>query len=123
MMQFSYYSVISPEGCSAILWRGEEKEHLEDAANILKLTADDLLSFGIIDEIVPEPLGGAHRNHDEAAKLLGNSLIKHLKEITSKPIDELLESRYLKFRRIGEFIEEKKEEVESARVERCGSDG
>jgi acetyl-CoA carboxylase carboxyl transferase subunit alpha len=122
MLQYSYYSVISPEGCAAILWRGEEKEHLADAANILKLTADDLYNFDILDEIVPEPLGGAHRDHNEAARLLKEAIIRNLKEILKKPIDELLDERYKKYRRIGRFVENREREVSGARVERSGGD-
>ena len=104
MLEYSYYSVISPEGCAAILWRGEEKEHLEDAARILHLTAQDLHGFGIVDEVVPEPLGGAHRDHEAAAALLKPILLKHLRQLLDVPKERLLEERYGKYRRIGRFL-------------------
>ncbi len=101
VMENAYYSVISPEGCSAILWKSSDG--VEAAAEALKLTAKDLLSFGIIDEIIPEPLGGAHRYPQQAAEILRTYIEKHLKEITSIPIDELLSLRYQKFRKIGAY--------------------
>lgn len=104
MLEYSYYSVISPEGCAAILWRGEEKEHLEDAAKILRLTAQDLYEFGIVDEVVKEPLGGAHRDHQTAAKLLKTALLAHLRQLLKIPKDKLLTNRYEKYRKIGRFL-------------------
>jgi len=104
ILENSYYSVISPEGCAAILWRGEESEHLEDAARILHLTAEDLKEFGIADEVVKEPLGGAHRDHQAAAQLLKPALLKHLRELLKLPKEKLLEERYAKYRRIGRFL-------------------
>ncbi|MFA5089028.1 MAG: acetyl-CoA carboxylase carboxyltransferase subunit alpha [Candidatus Omnitrophota bacterium] len=101
ILQNAYYSVISPEGCASILWRNSVKA--PEAANALKLTAEDLLKFGIIDEIVPEPLGGAHRNPDEVAESLKGVILKHLKELSALSKDDLLESRYKRFRKIGEF--------------------
>jgi acetyl-CoA carboxylase carboxyl transferase subunit alpha len=105
MLENAYYSVISPEGCAAILWRGEEKKRLEEAANILKLTSKDLHRLGIVDEIVPEPLGGAHRDHDEMARILRENLLKHLNELQKLPEEELLRTRYEKLKAIGEFAE------------------
>lgn len=105
MLENAYYSVISPEGCAAILWRGEEKERLEEAANILKLTSKDLHRLGIVDEIVSEPLGGAHRDHDEMARILRENLLKHLNELQKLPEEELLRTRYEKLKAIGEFAE------------------
>jgi len=95
----AYYSVISPEGCAAILWK--EGAKAPEAAEVLKLTAQDLLRMGIIDEIIPEPLGGAHRDPEKMAMILKESIHKNLKELQALNIKELLDSRYKKFRRIG----------------------
>ncbi len=103
MMQFAYYSVISPEGCATILWKGAE--HAPRAADALRLTAPDLKSMGIIDDIVTEPLGGAHRDHREAAAALKSYLLRALREIAEPPRGDLLQRRYDKFRRIGVFHE------------------
>ena len=105
MLEHSVYSVISPEGCAAILWKKEgtdigQKEY-EKAANALKITAQDLYDLAIIDEIVPEPVGGAHRDHNECSKALEAVLEKHLMELKEKPMDTLIEDRYRKFRKIG----------------------
>jgi acetyl-CoA carboxylase carboxyl transferase subunit alpha len=99
-----YYSVISPEGCAAILWKGEENKQ-EEAAKILKLTASDLKELGIVDEIVPEPLGGAHRDYEAMAATLKETLIRHLKELSSTEVNELLELRYAKLMKIGAYFE------------------
>ncbi|MCM8787261.1 MAG: acetyl-CoA carboxylase carboxyl transferase subunit alpha, partial [Candidatus Omnitrophica bacterium] len=103
MMEYSYYSVISPEGCAAILWKDSSKK--EEAAQALKLTAQDLYNFKIIDEIVPEPEGGAHRNSQQAALNLKNTLIKSIDELSKIPIQQLLDNRYRKYRLIGVFKE------------------
>src|SRR5881398_1295393 len=105
ILENAYYSVISPEACSAILWR--DRRHAAEAAEALKLTARDLLKLGVVDEIVPEPEGGAHRDYDVAAQILGEALRSNLKEISKIPADELLEKRYRKFRRLGIFSESK----------------
>lgn len=102
VMENAYYSVISPEGCAAILWKDSAKA--DQAAEALKLTAPELLKLGIIDDIVPEPQGGAHRNPDEAAKNLKNTIKKHLEELKKIPADKLLASRYQKYRKIGVFV-------------------
>ncbi|NWG12119.1 MAG: acetyl-CoA carboxylase carboxyltransferase subunit alpha [Acidobacteria bacterium] len=99
MMENSVYSVISPEGCSAILWK--DQEHVEAAASALKITVDDLLSFGVVDEMVPEPPGGAYTDHDEAARLLDARLKPALESLLGESGDELREQRYQKFRRMG----------------------
>jgi acetyl-CoA carboxylase carboxyl transferase subunit alpha len=99
MLENSIYSVISPEGCSAILWK--DQEHIEDAAASLKLTATDLQSFGIIDEIVPEPPGGAHLDYDASAKKLDSCLKRAFDSFLGKPPAELREQRYRKFRQMG----------------------
>lgn len=103
VFQNAYYSVISPEGCASILWRSSLKS--PEAAEALKLTADDLLKFGIIDDIVPEPLGGAHRDPEIVAGNLKKIILKHLKSLSSLSKDELLEARYEKFRKMGQFSE------------------
>jgi acetyl-CoA carboxylase carboxyl transferase subunit alpha len=103
MLEHTYYSVISPEGCASILWKGSE--HAPQAAAALKFTSRDLLRFGIIDEIVPEPLGGAHRAHGEAASNLKSFLLRHLRELKGVSLETLLDSRYQKFRKMGVFTE------------------
>lgn len=99
----AYYSVISPEGCAAILWK--DRKYAPDAAEALKLNSKDLVRFGVADEILEEPLGGAHRNPDEAASSLQTLLKKQLQDLEKTPIDELVEARYQKFRKIGVFAE------------------
>lgn len=103
MLEFSYYSVITPEGCASILWKGSE--HAPKAAAALKMTSRDLLRFGIIDEVVPEPLGGAHRDHREAAANIKSFLLHALRQTKDLGVDELLERRYEKYRKIGAFVE------------------
>jgi acetyl-CoA carboxylase carboxyl transferase subunit alpha len=99
MMENAIYTVISPEGCSAILWK--DQEHVAAAADALKITAQDLLSFGIIDEIVSEPPGGAQTDFDGAAQALDLRLRPALEALQSKSPEELQELRYQKFRRMG----------------------
>ena len=101
MMENSIYSVISPEGCAAIMWRDATKKEL--AAEAMRITATDLSEMGCIDDIVPEPEGGAHRDHEAAANLLDISLQKHYAELKKLPPTELLASRYNKFRTIAQF--------------------
>ena len=103
MLEHSIYSVISPESCSAILWK--DQEHVQEAAETLRLTAGHLFEFGIIDEIVPEPRGGAHRNREQAASLLLQSLAPHLREIQALDACQRLDLRFQKFRRLGEYLE------------------
>jgi acetyl-CoA carboxylase carboxyl transferase subunit alpha len=103
MLEFTYYSVISPEGCASILWKGSE--HAPKAAESLKMTSRDLLGFGIIDDIVTEPLGGAHRDHREAAGNLKSYLIHAIRQLKEIPLDELLQRRYDKYRKMGVFLE------------------
>jgi acetyl-CoA carboxylase carboxyl transferase subunit alpha len=105
ILENAYYSVISPEACSAILWR--DRRHAAEAAEALKLTAQNLLKLEVVDEIVPEPEGGAHRDYDSVAANLSTALRDNLKRISAIPIDELLTKRYEKFRRIGSFAEGK----------------
>ena len=103
MLENSVYSVISPEGCASILWRSAAKA--EVAAEALKITARDLKEFGIIDEIVPEPEGGAHLDPDASAASLGSVLSDSLRDLSRLPVSELLDRRYEKFRRMGQFFE------------------
>jgi acetyl-CoA carboxylase carboxyl transferase subunit alpha len=103
ILENAYYSVISPEACSAILWK--DRRHAAEAAEALKLTAQDLIKLGVVDEIIPEPEGGAHRDHETAAKTLGESLRSNLDRLLKMPIAQLLEARYAKFRRLGNFAE------------------
>src|SRR5436309_13198836 len=105
ILENAYYSVISPEACSAILWR--DRRHAAEAAEALKLTAQDLLKLDVVDEIVPEPEGGAHRDCDSTAESLGKALRRNLQQISEIPIDELLKKRYEKFRRLGSFTGDK----------------
>jgi acetyl-CoA carboxylase carboxyl transferase subunit alpha len=105
MLEHSIYSVISPEGCAAILWKDGEKGK-EVAAESLKLTAPDLSRLGVIDEIVKEPLGGAHRDPEGMAQILKEVVERHLKELESMKEEELLGLRYEKFRRMGTFIDD-----------------
>ncbi len=103
MMQYSIYSVISPEGCASILWRDATKA--ETAAEALKITAPELLKLGIIDEIITEPLGGAHRNYEAVAKSLDDVLLRHLKELQKIPANRIAEKRHEKFRVMGPVSE------------------
>ncbi|MDR7408897.1 MAG: acetyl-CoA carboxylase carboxyltransferase subunit alpha [Armatimonadota bacterium] len=101
MMQYAIYSVIPPEGCAAILWRDAARK--EEAASALKLTAQDLLELGVVDEVVPEPLGGAHLDPERAAQALREALVRHLREVQAVPPEERLRRRYDKYRRMGRF--------------------
>ena len=100
MMENAYYSVISPEGCAAILWK--DRKYATEAAQALKLSANDLLDLEIIDEVIPEPMGGAHHDHVGSANNLKATVNRHLLELESVPIGNLLEKRYQKFRKFGE---------------------
>jgi acetyl-CoA carboxylase carboxyl transferase subunit alpha len=102
MMENSIYSVISPEGCAAIMWRDASKKEL--AAEAMRITATDLEELGCVDDIVPEPEGGAHRDYEAAANLLDASLQKHYAELKKMPPSELVVSRYNKFRNIAQFF-------------------
>lgn len=103
MMENAYYSVISPEGCAAILWK--HREHAPEAASALKLSAQDLSKLGVIDGIIPEPLGGAHNDHFAAANSLKEAVLATLKTLNAIPTGDLLEQRYQKFRALGQFTE------------------
>jgi len=101
MLENAWYSVISPESCSSILWRSWD--YKEQAAEALQLTAPDLKKQGIIDEIIPEPLGGAHRNHEHAAEILKGQLLTELKHLSKLKPEKLIERRIEKFSKMGEF--------------------
>jgi acetyl-CoA carboxylase carboxyl transferase subunit alpha len=103
VLEHAYYSVISPEGCAGILWKGAQ--HAEKAATALKFTSDHLLKMGIVDDVIPEPLGGAHRDHHKMAATMRSYLGKQLKDLKQQEMSTLLDGRYEKFRRIGEFVE------------------
>ncbi len=105
MMENSWYSVISPEACAAILWKENPEQMSETAAEILKITAPDLQELGIIDEIVPEPQGGAHLNADEAASILKRRIVHHLESIASLESPVLVEQRIQKYSSIGFYQE------------------
>jgi acetyl-CoA carboxylase carboxyl transferase subunit alpha len=101
MLEFAIYSVISPEGCASILWKENTEEVRAKAAAALKLTAPDLQELGVIDEIVPEPSGGAHNDWDTTASAVSEAIRRHLDELVGTPVDQLLDSRYRKFRGMG----------------------
>jgi acetyl-CoA carboxylase carboxyl transferase subunit alpha len=103
MLENAYYSVISPEGCAAILWR--HRNHAPEAAEALKLTAQDLKGLGVIDEVIPEPPGGAQLDHEVAATNLRTVLLANLEVLYQKPKDRLLSERYEKFRQMGQVLE------------------
>jgi acetyl-CoA carboxylase carboxyl transferase subunit alpha len=106
MLEHAYYSVISPEGCAGILWKVATETTTPLAAEALRLTARHLSEYGIIDDIIPEPLGGAHRDHREMATTLKAYVLRYLRELRQQPIEALLEARYQKFRRMGRFTTE-----------------
>ena len=103
MLQYSIYSVISPEGCASILWKSAEKA--EDAAEAMRITAPSLNEFGLVDEVLEEPLGGAHRNPRETAEVIRNALLKHLDELDKLATDQLLEQRHWRLASFGRFKE------------------
>lgn len=110
ILQHAYYSVISPEGCAGILWKSHD--HAEKAAQALKFTSKYLHSFGVVDDIVEEPLGGAHCDHHQMAGRLKMYLLKTLRDLIKKPTDQLLAERYDKFRKIGPFLESAEQPAE-----------
>jgi len=114
MLEHAIYSVISPEGCAAILWKKDGEIGAEDfskAASALRLTALDLLSFKIIDDIIPEPLGGAHRDPEGIAEKITDYILKAIEELKAKSPGKLIEERYKRLRKIGSFEEKKIEQV------------
>jgi acetyl-CoA carboxylase carboxyl transferase subunit alpha len=110
ILENAYYSVISPEGCASILWK--DRAATAKAAEALKITAKNLLELKLVDEIVPEPLGGAHHDHSLTAQTLKTHLLHNLDELQKHSVSERLKNRYAKFRAHGQFSEEKKEELE-----------
>src|SRR5688572_16989572 len=111
ILENAYYSVISPEGCAAILWK--DRAAASKAAEALKITAKDLKALGLVDEVVPEPLGGAHTNPDKMAETLRDCLLKQLNQLLAMPAADRLKQRYAKFRSYGHFSE--KTEAANAR--------
>jgi len=104
ILEHAYYSVISPEGCASILWRNSVKA--PEAAEALKMTGEYLIKFGVVDEVIPEPLGGAHHDPVKVTNSLKKSLVKYIKELSALPEEKLIENRYQKYRQIGEYSEE-----------------
>jgi acetyl-CoA carboxylase carboxyl transferase subunit alpha len=104
MMENSVYSVISPEGCASIMWRDASKKEL--AAQALRITAPDLMEMAIIDEIIPEPDGGAHNDHDAAGALVDQVLLRHYNELKTQTPEQLIDGRYKKFRDMARFFTE-----------------
>jgi acetyl-CoA carboxylase carboxyl transferase subunit alpha len=104
MMENSVFSVISPEGCASIMWRDASKKEL--AAQALRITASDLKDMAIIDEIIPEPEGGAHNDHDAAAALVDQVLVRHFRELKNQPSQQIIDGRYKKFREMARFFTE-----------------
>lgn len=104
ILEYAYYSVISPEGCAAILWKNAENAPI--SARSLQLTAKDLLRFGVVDEIISEPLGAAHKDPKTMAGILKAQIAKYLAEMKSISLDDLIENRYARYRKIGKYVEE-----------------
>ncbi len=104
VLQNAYYSVISPEGCAGILWKSAE--HAEKAANALRFTSKDLLRLDVVDDVIEEPLGGAHRDHHRMSASIKNYLKKNLAALTSLSTEELLNQRYARFRKLGVFLDQ-----------------
>jgi acetyl-CoA carboxylase carboxyl transferase subunit alpha len=119
ILQNAYLSVISPEGCAAILWRDAAKA--PQAAELLRLTPNELRQLGIVDDILEEPLGGAHRHPKEMGDLLKAALVRYLDEVMALPIDKLLERRYEKHRRIGYFLETEQQKLVASGAPLSGS--
>ncbi|MCX5681117.1 MAG: acetyl-CoA carboxylase carboxyltransferase subunit alpha [Candidatus Omnitrophica bacterium] len=104
ILQHAYYSVISPEGCASILWRNSVRA--PDAAKALKIMGEDLLEFGMVDEIIEEPLGGAHRSPETISAAVKKAVLRHIKKLSTFSKEEILANRYERFRKIGKFEEE-----------------
>ncbi len=103
MLQYSVYSVISPEGCASILWKSAEKA--EEAAEAMRITADSLSGFGLVDEVLPEPLGAAHRDPEATAEVVRNAILKHLTDLDQLDTDQLLEQRQRRLAGFGQYKE------------------
>ena len=102
MLEHAIYSVIAPEGCASILWRDPERK--ADAARAMRVTAKDALQLGLIDEVIPEPLGGAHRNLEETSASIRETVVRHLSELKGLETAELLDRRFAKLRGLGKFM-------------------
>ncbi len=120
ILEHAYYSVISPEGCAGILWKSAE--FAEQAAEALKFTSANLHKLGIVDEIIPEPLGAAHRDHHQMASRLKLFLSRALRGVCDMPIDKLLDQRYEKFRRMGVFLESPPAAADEAAADEAAAD-
>ena len=118
MLEHAWYSVISPEGCAGILWKTGTPENTQLAADAIKLTSRDLARLGVIDEIIPEPPGGAHRDHREIANTLKTHLLRQLRMLQNLNSKELLDRRYDRFRRMGQFMEGK--QLKSSAITEAG---
>lgn len=103
MLQYSIYSVISPEGCASILWKSAEKA--EEAAEAMRITADSLNGFGLVDEVLPEPLGAAHRDPEATAEVIRNAILKHITDVDQLDMDQLIEMRQRRLAGFGQFKE------------------
>lgn len=103
VQEYAYFTVISPEGCASILWKDANRK--AEAAAALKMTAPDLKRLDVVDEIIPEPMGGANRDPAGAAKMLRDALIRNLDEVSDVPITELLDQRYRRLRKLGQYVE------------------
>ena len=103
MLQYSVYSVISPEGCASILWHSADKREI--AADAMGITAERLSRLGLVDEVIREPLGGAHRDSNSTAESLKSALQRHLKELEAKPVAEIVAARAERLRSFGVFTE------------------
>jgi len=114
ILENAYYSVISPEGCAAILWK--DRSAAPRAAEALKITAQHLLQLGLVDEIIPEPLGGAHNDPDQTTATVRDALLKHLEELLKLSPADRLKQRYAKFRNFGHFLEKQPAVVEKAQA-------
>ncbi len=106
MLQYAWYSVISPEGCAAILWKEANEQTNNAAAKSLRLTAKDNLELGIVDEVIPEPVGGAHRDQRATAANVQQWIVSRLAQLKKVPVEELLEQRYQRYRKLGVYLEQ-----------------
>lgn len=116
MLQNSWYSVISPEGCAAILWKEANEQTNTAAAKSLKLTASDNVSLGIVDHVIPEPLGGAHRDPKATASAVQEWIVSGVQQLKGLPIQQLLDARYERFRKMGNYLESGAEDAATARA-------
>lgn len=115
ILQHAYYSVISPEGCAGILWKSHE--YAERAAKSLRFTSADLQEMGVVDDVIEEPLGGAHRDHHQIAQRVKSYLVRNLRELLERDTERLLQMRYERFRKIGVYLEEADEAASSEKTQ------